>query len=29
MLNFMALGTVLLVLAFIYTKYQEKIREWL
>ncbi len=28
-LSFMALGVVLLVLGFIYTKYQEKIREWL
>ena len=28
-LSFMALGTVLLVLGFIYSKYQEKIREWL
>jgi hypothetical protein len=29
MLSFMALGVVLLVLGFIYNKYQEKIREWL
>jgi hypothetical protein len=28
-LSFMALGIVLLVLGFIYNKYQEKIREWL
>ena len=28
-LSFMALGIVLLVLGFIYSKYQEKIREWL
>ena len=28
-LSFMALGVVLLVLGFIYNKYQEKIREWL
>jgi uncharacterized membrane protein len=28
-LSFMALGVVLLVLGFIYTKYQEKIRQWL
>lgn len=28
-LSFMALGIVLLILGFIYTKYQEKIREWL
>lgn len=28
-LSFMALGIVLLVLGFIYTKYQEKIKEWL
>ena len=28
-LSFMALGMVLLVLGFIYNKYQEKIREWL
>jgi uncharacterized membrane protein len=28
-LSFMALGVVLLVLGFIYSKYQEKIREWL
>jgi uncharacterized membrane protein len=28
-LSFMALGVVLLVLRFIYNKYQEKIREWL
>jgi len=28
-LSFMALGIVLLVLGFIYTKYEEKIREWL
>jgi uncharacterized membrane protein len=28
-LSFMALGLVLLVLGFIYNKYQEKIREWL
>jgi len=29
MLSFLALGIVLLVLGFIYNKYQEKIREWL
>jgi uncharacterized membrane protein len=29
MLSFLALGMVLLVLGFIYNKYQEKIREWL
>jgi uncharacterized membrane protein len=28
-LSFMALGIVLLVLGFIYSKYQEKIKEWL
>jgi len=28
-LSFMALGIVLLVLGFIYNKYQEKIKEWL
>jgi uncharacterized membrane protein len=28
-LSFMALGIVLLVLGFIYNKYQEKIRQWL
>ncbi len=28
-LSFMALGIVLLVLGFVYSKYQEKIREWL
>ena len=28
-LTFMALGVVLLVLGFIYNKYQEKIRQWL
>jgi uncharacterized membrane protein len=28
-LSFMALGVVLLVLGFIYNRYQEKIREWL
>jgi len=28
-LSFMALGIVLLVLGFVYNKYQEKIREWL
>jgi len=28
-LSFMALGIVLLVLGFIYNKYQEKLREWL
>jgi uncharacterized membrane protein len=28
-LSFMALGIVLLVLGFIYSKYQQKIREWL
>jgi hypothetical protein len=28
-LSFMALGVVLLVLGFVYSKYQEKIREWL
>jgi uncharacterized membrane protein len=28
-LSFMAIGTVLLVLGFIYNKYQEKIRQWL
>jgi len=28
-LSFMALGIALLVLGFIYNKYQEKIREWL
>jgi uncharacterized membrane protein len=28
-LSFMALGVVLLVLGFIYNKYQEKIKEWL
>jgi len=28
-LSFMALGVVLLVLGFVYTKYQEKIKEWL
>jgi uncharacterized membrane protein len=28
-LSFMALGIVLLVLGFVYTKYQEKIKEWL
>ncbi len=28
-LSFLALGIVLLVLGFIYNKYQEKIREWL
>ena len=28
-LSFMALGIVLLVLGFLYNKYQEKIREWL
>ena len=28
-LSFMALGIVLLVLGFIYNKYQEKLKEWL
>jgi uncharacterized membrane protein len=28
-LSFMALGVVLLVLGFIYNKYQDKIRQWL
>jgi uncharacterized membrane protein len=28
-LSFLALGVVLLVVGFIYSKYQEKIREWL
>jgi uncharacterized membrane protein len=28
-LSFMALGVVLLVLGFIYNRYQEKIKEWL
>jgi uncharacterized membrane protein len=28
-LSFMALGIVLLVLGYIYSKYQEKIKEWL
>ena len=28
-LSFAALGVVLLVLGFLYTKYQEKIKEWL
>ena len=28
-LSFMALGVVLLVLGFIYNKYQEKLKEWL
>jgi uncharacterized membrane protein len=28
-LSFVALGVVLLVLGFIYSKYQEKIKEWL
>ena len=28
-LSFFALGVVLLVLGFIYSKYQEKIKEWL
>ena len=28
-LSFMALGVVLLVLGFIYNKYQEKLRQWL
>jgi uncharacterized membrane protein len=28
-LSFMALGVVLLVLGFVYNKYQEKIRQWL
>ena len=28
-LSFMAPGTVLLVLGFLYNKYQEKIKEWL
>jgi uncharacterized membrane protein len=28
-LSFMALGLVLMVLGFIYNKYQEKLKEWL
>jgi len=28
-LSFMALGIVLLVLGFIYSRYQEKIKQWL
>jgi uncharacterized membrane protein len=28
-LSFVALGAVLLVLGFLYNKYQQKIREWL